>query len=69
MKYTYYSSIKSGKRIMRDLFCLNNKSAVCMSPSKPIWASCLEPFGNILKTQRRKPYAVENVNGGGRQRI
>ena len=49
MKYTYYSSIKSGKRMMRDLFCLNNRSAVCMSPSKPIWASCLEPFGNILK--------------------
>jgi len=51
MKYTYYSSIRSGKHLMRSLFWLNGRSTCTMSASKPLWASLSEPIGKLYKLQ------------------
>ena len=51
MKYTYYSTIKSGKHLMRSLFWLNNRSTCSVSRSKSLWASLSEPVGNLYKLE------------------
>ena len=51
MKFTYFSTIKSGKHLMRSLFWLNNKSTCIMSQSKPIWAALSKPIGKLYKLE------------------
>ena len=51
MKYTYYSTIKSGKHLMRSLFWLNNRSTCIMTQSSPLWAALSEPIGKLYKLE------------------
>ena len=49
MKYTYFSTIRSGKYLMRNLFWLNKKSTCALARSKALWASLTEPMGKNYK--------------------
>ena len=55
MKYTYYSTIKSGKHLMRSLFWLNNRSTCIMTQSNPLWAALSKPIGKLYASEKDQP--------------
>ncbi len=51
MKYTYYSSIRSGKHILRDMFWLNKRSHVTLLQNKPLCCTMSKPVGKLYKIE------------------
>tara|TARA_Y100001963_G_scaffold137707_1_gene201689 strand:+ start:636 stop:1436 length:801 start_codon:yes stop_codon:yes gene_type:complete len=51
MKYTYFSSTKSGKYLIRSQFWYNRKSCAFLSQSKPLWCVLSSPIGNLDKLE------------------
>ncbi len=50
-KYTYFSSIKSGKYLIRSQFWYNRRSCCFLSQSKPLWCVLSKPVGVLDKLE------------------
>ena len=48
MKYTYFSSTKSGKYLLRSQFWYNRRSCAFLSQAKPLWCVLSSPVGLVL---------------------
>ena len=48
MKYTYFSSTKSGKYLLRSQFWYNRRSCAFLAQSKPLWCVLSAPVGNLI---------------------
>ena len=51
MQYTYFSSVKSGKYLIRSQFWYNRKSCCFLSQSKPLWCVLSMPIGKLDKLE------------------
>ena len=47
--YTYFSSVKSGKFLLRNNFWLNRKSCGYLSITNPLWCVLTKPIGKLDK--------------------
>ena len=50
-KYTYFSSVKSGKYLIRNQFWLNRRSTCYISQSNPLWCVLSKPMGVLDKLE------------------
>jgi len=63
MKYTYFSSIKSGKYLIRSQFWYNRRSCCFLSQSTPLWCVMSRPIGKLDKLEWwwvNKQYELES---------
>ena len=49
MKYTYFSTVSSGKFLLRSQFWYNRKSCAFLAQSKPLWSVLSNPIGKLDK--------------------
>ena len=56
MKYTYFSSIKSGKCLIRSQFWYNRKSCATLSAGKPHWCVLTKPMDSETPTDKLEWY-------------
>ena len=49
--YTYFSSVKSGKFLLRSNFWLNRKSCAYLAQSNPLWCVLSKPIGKLDKLE------------------
>ena len=51
MKYTYFSSTKSGKYLLRSQFWYNRKTCAFLAQTNPLWCVLSSPIGNLDKLE------------------
>ena len=51
MKYTYFSTVSSGKYLLRSQFWYNRRSCAFLSQSRPMWCVLSSPIGNLDKLE------------------
>tara|TARA_Y100001970_G_scaffold293530_1_gene440996 strand:- start:945 stop:1757 length:813 start_codon:yes stop_codon:yes gene_type:complete len=51
MKYTYFSTLKAGKYLIRSQFWLNRRSCALIVPSNPLWCVLSKPVGVLDKLE------------------
>ena len=56
MKYTYFSSIKSGKYLIRSQFWYNRRSCATLSAGKPHWCVLTKPMDSVTPTDKLEWY-------------
>jgi len=64
MKYTYFSTEKGGKYLIRQQFILNRRSTASINHSKPLYSETTTPIANIIEPKtKQKWYWCDSKTG------